>query len=443
VIPLLALIDELGDSEEFVFSVAQFVEVFLLLGKLGLAIIIGRYLLRYVMRLVVTFDHPQIFLTTALFTVVGSGILFEEIGLSMGLGAFIAGVLLADSEYRHQLEADIIPFKGLLLGLFFMAVGMSANIDIMTKLPLAVALVACCLVLVKGMILFPLGYLFNLRDAGPRRFSILLAQGGEFAFVLLTPALGNGLINQSDYDVLVVGVTLSMICTPLLFMLESTLRSRSENAAEGNQRPFDKVDDSHPDVFIAGFGRVGQIIGRVLQSRGIPFVAMDANPNWIDTIRLYGNKVYFGDLTRPDVLRSAGLANAKIFICAIGDVEASLKVAEQVRQHFPQVRYFARARNRQHALALRALGAEIFMRETLLSSLSMAESVLKALGFSKKQAKHTVSMFREHDENTLDQQYSVRNDEDAVIQLAKDSADQLRFLLETDAKKSGQEDQDQ
>jgi monovalent cation:proton antiporter-2 (CPA2) family protein len=432
VIPLLALIGMLSADEAFVFDSEQVVDMLRLIGTLVVALIACRYILRYLLRFVVSLRHPELFLATALFTVVGTGLLFENIGLSMGLGAFAAGVLLADSEFRHQLQADIVPFKGLLLGLFFMAVGMSADIGVLIANWQGVIFVAFLLVVGKWLLLLPLGYLFGLRDTGPRRFGILLAQGGEFAFVMLTPALNLGLIDSTTYDILVLGVTLSMFCTPFLFLAEYRWR-QSRNLAE-DERPYDTIPDQDPKVVVAGFGRFGQIIARVLHARGVPFVAIDADPEQVEFVRRYGNKVYYGDVSRFDVLRAAGIEKAEVFVCAIGDPEVSLRVARHLRREFPRLKVYARARNRQHAIALRAVGAQVIMRDTLLSSLQIAESVLTGLGFSDEDAEATVRIFKDHDEELLDRQYAVRDDEEAVFKHAKSAAEQLKYLFEEDTK---------
>jgi len=432
VIPLLALIEMLGDGDEFLFNMGQLLEVAELLVRFLALIIVGRYLLRYLLRFIASLRHSQLFLATALFILVGSGLVFEAVGLSMGLGAFTAGVLLADSEFRPQLEADILPFKGLLLGLFFIAVGMSANLALLLSDWPSVLFIVACLVVVKWIILVPLGYLFGLRETGPRRFGILLAQGGEFAFVLLTPALARGLVTEEIYDMLVLSVTLSMFCTPLLFLAESKWRKSRKHS--GSDEPFDVIDADEPRIIIAGFGRVGQIIARVLHARGIPFVAMDANPDQVAFVRRYGNEVYYGDASRPDVLEMAGLADAEIFICAISDQEASLSLVEYLRRHYPDLEVYARARNRTHEIELRALGAKIAVRDTLHSSLQVAENVLLGLGFTSSDARETVKIFRQHDAKTLDQQFEVRDDEDAVFKEVMEATRQLKYLFEQDRK---------
>lgn len=430
VIPLMALVGVLSSEEVFAFSWQQVMDFLLLLLKFGLAVFLGRLFLRYLLHAIASFRHTELFTATALFMVVGSGLLFEEIGLSMSLGAFTAGVLMADSEYRHQLEANIIPFKGLLLGLFFIAVGMSANLDVLVAKPLMILFVTVCLVLGKWLILMPIGYLFGLRDSHPRRLGILLAQGGEFAFVLLTPAVLSGLIEKQVYDMLVLSVTLSMICTPLLFFAEA--RWRASQNYEVQTRPFDEVEEITPRIIIAGFGRVGQIVARVLNSRGISFLALDSDPEQIDFVQRFGNKVYYGDACHLGFLEAAGIGRAEIFVCAIGDVDASMRIAEQVRGNYPDVKYYARARNRQHAMALRELGAKVFMRETFLSSLFIAEEVLKGIGLDDGDARNTVDLFKHHDEETLDQQYAIRDNEEELVQMTKESAEQLKYLFEKD-----------
>jgi monovalent cation:proton antiporter-2 (CPA2) family protein len=430
VIPLVALTSMLIDGQSPSLQQGQIVDFVLVLAKLGAVLVVGRYLLRYALRVIVAFRHRELLTAASLLLVIGSGLLFEQLGLSMGLGAFAAGVLMADSEYRHQLEADIIPFKGLLLGLFFIAVGMSVNTAVLFAEPVRIAVLTLGLVSIKWLIVYGLAWVFGLRDSSPIRLGILLAQGGEFAFVLLMPAFVGGLIQQELYQTLVLVVTLSMICTPLLFAAEASWRNSRLKAEP--EPEYDVIEAAANKILLVGFGRVGQIVARVLHSRNIPFVALDSDPKQIEFVRKFGNKVYYGDACRADILEAAGIGRAEIFVCAIGNIEDSMRIAEYVRKQHPDVKFFARARNRQHALALRALGADVFIRDTFLSSLSMAKSVLQGLGLSEAEARKTTDMFRQHDEQTLDKQFAVREDDEAVVQLAKDSQEQLKYLFEED-----------
>src|SRR5581483_2153888 len=345
------------------------------------------------------------------------------------LGAFLAGLLLADSEFRHELEANIEPFKGLLLGLFFISVGMSVDLSLIASQPLQVALAVVGLMLTKAAILFALGLVSGHGDEASRNLAVALSQGGEFAFVLFNLASVNQLMSTRTVDFLVVVVSLSMAVTPLVMRASDRLARRFSSASE---QAFDQIESSDNPVVIAGFGRVGQIVGRLLRVKNIAFTALDISPEQVETVRRFGNKVYYGDASRLDLLTAARVEQAKLFVLAIDDVEASLRTAAMVRRHFPRTRIIARARNRFHAYRLMDLGVELIERETLLSSLEMARQVLEALGTPPLQAQAPIDRFREHDARTLLRQHAVYDDETQLIQTSKEAAEELQGLFETD-----------
>jgi uncharacterized protein (DUF924 family)/voltage-gated potassium channel Kch len=322
-----------------------------------------------VLRIVAQVRVTEVFTAAALLTVVGTALLVNAVGLSMALGAFLAGVLLADSEFRHELEADIEPFKGLLLGLFFIAVGMSANLGLLTSDGLAVA----------GLTLGFLAVKLTRHSADSAlRLGFSMAAGGEFAFVLFGLASRQGIVGTALADTLVLAVTLSMVLGPLLLALYEAVGKRW--LPRGAARPFDAIEDTEPRVIIAGFGRFGQIVGRVLRARCVPFTALDASQTHIDFVRRFGNQVYYGDASRLDLLRAAGAERARVLVLAIDDVEASVRAAALVRAQFPALKVYARARSRQHAFQLMEAGVHWVIRETYVSSLEMAGVVLEALG---------------------------------------------------------------
>jgi glutathione-regulated potassium-efflux system ancillary protein KefC/glutathione-regulated potassium-efflux system protein KefB len=349
----------------------------------------------------------------------------------MGLGAFLAGMLLADSEYRHQLEADIAPFKGLLLGLFFIAVGMTANIALLAERWPSIVGVMFSLLLVKAIIIFVLGRIFGLSKARAGTLSMVLPQGGEFAFVLFAAAMSYQLISQTDAEFFILVVTLSMAATPLLFMFDEKILRRWLGSDE--TRHFDTISEEQNFVIIAGFGRVGQVIGRILAMRRIRFTAIDSSVDQVDIVRRFGNKVYYGEPHRLDILRAAKVEACTIIVVAIGDPEESLKTVQTIRTHFPLVRVYARARNRYHALRLMDLGVEFFLRDTLLSSLALSEAVLQGLGDTESQAAEAVKMFEEFDRTLLKRQQAVQHDESKFIQSAKEASEELRELFEQQA----------
>ncbi len=434
VIPALALIPLLagpvGEPGAMFAAGAKAVAV------LAAVLIGGRFLLRPVFRLVAEAKIPEIFVAAALLVVVGTAALMEFVGLSMTLGAFLAGVLLADSEYRHELQADIDPFKGLLLGLFFMAVGMSTDFHLLATRPLAIAAVVAGLMAIKAVVMFAIGLVARLGAETARRTAVALCQGGEFAFVLFGVASGIGLMDRETADLLVVAVTVSMVATPAALGVYD--RVVAPLFAPSETRPFDDIDERGNPVIIAGFGRFGQIVGRVLRSRGIPFTAIEISAAQVDFVARFGNKIYYGDASRLDLLRAAEAEKAKAFVLAIDDPEASIRTAETVRRHFPELPVFARARNRQHAFRLMDLNVTLLVRETLYSSLYLTEHILQSLGFSKEDAAQTVARFREHDEATLQAQHAIYTDEKKLIQTAKEAASELKTLFEADSEKAAE-----
>ncbi len=410
----------------------------LALGKLALAIggVIagGRYLLRPVLRAVAGTRQTEVFTAATLLIVVGVALIVNRVGLSMSLGAFLAGVLLADSEYRHELEADIEPFKGLLLGLFFIAVGMSANLGLLAREPGSLLLLTLGFMLLKLVAVAGVGLLLGQAKQSAWRLGLSLAAGGEFAFVLFALAAKQGVFDAEMADRLVLAVTISMMLGPLLMVGMDTLIQRFFTPAD--TRPFDDIEDRAGQVLIAGFGRFGQIVGRVLRGRRIPFTALDSNPGNIDFLRRFGSVVYYGDASRLDMLRAAGAEHARVFVLAIDDVEASVRTAELVMKHFPHLRLLARARSRQHAFRLMELGVREVVRETYASSLEMAADVLATLGESSSGARATVRRFRTHDEETLQRQFAVRGDDSKLIATTQEAARQLQSLFEADAQEA-------
>ena len=400
-------------------------------AAIALTVGVGRHLLRPVLRIVASTRAQEAFTAAALLVVLGTALLFQATGLSMALGAFIAGVLLADSEYRHELEADIEPFKGLLLGLFFIAVGMSANLGVLADAPGRVLLLTCAYLAVKGLAIFVAARVTRHDVATAHRLAVALAGGGEFAFVLFTLATRGRLIDPETADLLVILVTVSLVLAPLLIAGADALARRF--APPAPPPAYDTIEGEEPRVLIAGFGRFGQIVARVLSARRIRFTALEISQAQVDFVRRFGNKLYYGDATRLDVLRAAGAGHAEVLVLAIDDVEASLRTAEQARRHFPQLRVLARARNRQHAFRLMAAGVTEIWRETYASSLELAEGTLVALGTEPATAASQVRRFRAHDEETLRQQAAIGGDEEKLIATVQASARQLEKLFEADA----------
>ena len=430
VIPLIAVLPLLapgssGTESGWMLALKGF-------GAIAFVVIVSRLVTRPALKFIARYGGREVFTAAALLVVIVAALVMEAIGLSMSLGAFLAGVLLADSEFRHELEADVEPFKGLLLGLFFIAVGMSANLTLLMAQPVAVLAAAIGLIAVKGAIVYAVARASGSANADAQRLAIWLAQGGEFAFVLFAAARTQGILDAPAAQFLVLAVTVSMLLAPLTFLAhERWLASRQDKEAEPE---FDTIDGPGNPVIIAGYGRYGQVVSRVLRMAGIPFTAIEKDYQQVDFVRRFGNKVYYGDATRLELLESARARDAKLFVLAIDDVEASIKVAALVRRHFPNLPIVARARNRVHLFRLRDLDVKVIERETFLSSLDTARLALVQIGLSAAKAERAVALFRQHDVALLDKQYAVRQDEQQVIQTSAQASAQLQELFEADAK---------
>src|ERR1700693_1279783 len=388
----------------------------------------GRYVLRPMLRIVAKTRVTEAFTAAGLLVVIGTALLVSQVGLSMSLGAFLAGVLLADSEFRHELEANIEPFKGLLLGLFFITVGMSANLSLVREKPLQILGLTLGFMLLKVGILWAIGRVSRLSATASRGLAFSLPSGGEFAFVLFGLAASLGIMDTETAELLVLVVTASMILSPVFLILHDAMF----NLTEPDDRPFDTPIELYPKVIIAGFGRFGQIVGRILRAKKIAFTALEASQTQVDFLRRFGNQIFYGDASRLELLRAAPAENAAHLVVVMHDVEASIRTVELVRKHFPHLTILARARNRQHAFRLLDLGVHYNIRETLGSSLELSEEVLKALALSNLKAHETVQRFRAHDEASLLRQHAVKDDEKKLIQTGRESAAQLLELFETD-----------
>lgn len=423
VIPLLALIPLFGTGKSTALTHPA-----VGLGLLLVVAVVGRPLLDTLFRHVARVNSREMFTAAALVTVLGLALMMQAGGLSMSLGAFVAGVLLADSEFRHELEASIAPFQGLLLGLFFMAVGMSTNLGLLVKFPMQILGLTAGLILVKVVVLYVLRRLVGGAAGEARMLALALAQGGEFAFVLFDAAQSFRVLGEVQADKLTLVVALSMAASPLLLLIGDRL-ARAEKSRQPS-RAFDDMPDESSEVVIAGFGRVGQIIGRLLLARGVSFTALDADAGQVDTMRRFGLKVFYGDAAHLDLLHAAQLGQAKVFVLAIDDVEASLRTAELVRRHFPHVQIVARARNRFHASRLMDLGIERQIRETLPSSLEMAKWTLELLHEPPALAEQMVNRFARHDAAVLARQQAISHDESKLIQSSLEAREELTQILE-------------
>jgi monovalent cation:proton antiporter-2 (CPA2) family protein len=431
VMPVLAILPLLGTT-----AAGQDLSQTLLAAGKGLAVLAllvfgGGYVLRPLLRIVAQTKVSEAFTAAALLVVIGTALIMSAVGLSMALGAFVAGLLLADSEYRHELEADIEPFKGLLLGLFFMSVGMTANVGLLLERPGQILGIVAAFMTVKLVVLWAIARATKHTPESTRGLAFALPQAGEFGFVLFSLAVADGVMDRQLAQTLVIVVTISMILSPLLMSLQTQVIE--PRLGKKPEREFDAIDSADGRVIIAGFGRVGQIVGRVLRTRRIQFTALEASVAQVDFVRRFGSKVYYGDASRLELLQAAGAARAEVIVLAIDDAEASLRMTALLRKHFPKLKVMARARNRQHALRLMDEGVRYQIRETYLSSLDLAQHTLEALGLSRADALESIRRFDAHDKKTLQLQREVRDDEQKLIQTAQQAARELEQLFEADA----------
>jgi monovalent cation:proton antiporter-2 (CPA2) family protein len=425
IIPFLALLPLLAGGEGASRADA-WQDALLFIAVLAAVIGLGRYALRPVFRVLAATNTPEVFTAAALLTVLGFALAMDMAGMSMSLGAFMAGVLLADSEYRHELQADIEPFKGLLLGLFFIAVGMSANLGLLTSKPFVVLGIVAGLLAIKAAVLYGVGRFFELPNDSARALAVGAAQGGEFAFVLFSAAVAANVMPRELADLLVVAVTISMMATPPLYALQARWRQKPE------ERPYDKIETAENPVIIAGFGPFGQIVARALRVRRIGFTVLEKNPERVDFVRRFGNRIFYGDASRLDLLKAAHADKARFFVLTIPKLEESMQIAETVHRHFPHLRIYAVAVDRNHAMHLMDLGVRSVIRRSYFSSLEMSRGLLMDMGDSEARAAETIHRFRKHDEATLLRQQAVFRDEQKLIQTSKDAARELEQLFEAD-----------
>jgi monovalent cation:proton antiporter-2 (CPA2) family protein len=450
VIPILALLPLLAIKPDAVQSLlthpVQFVaaggaepsaalppglQALVVIGTVGGIIFAGRFLMRPVFRFIADTHLQEIFTATALLLVIGIALAMQKIGLSPALGTFVAGVVLAENEYRHQLETDIAPFKSLLLGLFFISVGASIDFSLLIQQPSLILGLVAGLAIAKFAVLVALGNFFRLELSQTLLFGFALAQGGEFGFVLFSFATQNDVLPIEIAKPLVVAVALSMALSPLLMMVNEIIVQPLFQIAE-MEREADDIDDSENPVIIAGFGRFGQIPGRLLKANGFNITVLDHNPGQIELLRKFGWKVFYGDASRLDLLRAAGAEQAKLIIVAIDDRDKILETVETIHKHFPDVKVLARAIDRRHAYELIRQGADVIQRETFGSALETGVEALKMLGMRAFKAHRAAQMFKQHDEDALQELAQMEGDETVAIARARQLANQLEDLLQSD-----------
>ncbi len=428
-IPILAIVPLLGEGG-MQTDIPLWLAVLRVVGVVLAVIVGGHFLLRPVLRAMAGTKIPELFTAGALLIVTGMALAMASIGISMALGAFLAGMLLANSEYRHELEADIEPFKGLLLGLFFIAVGMGLNLKLIVEQPVSIFAFVIALLGAKALAIYALGRAWRLGRNASKDLAVSIAQGGEFAFVIFGAAVTAGAMTAMQNELLVLVVSLSMALSPVFAIINDRLTAMFKPKTEA---VYEQMPDEESPVIIAGFGRFGQIFGRMLAARKIRFTALDISSDQVDFVKRFGNKVYYGDASRVDLLRAAKADAAKIFVLALDDVDASIRTAEAVIKNFPHLKIYARARNRQHAYRLMDLGITLIQRETFLSALDLARDMLLGLGMSRMDADHTMRTFRDHDERRLFEHYTHHNDLQKMQDLAKVGNKELEEMFERDA----------
>ncbi|KAA9354792.1 monovalent cation:proton antiporter-2 (CPA2) family protein [Larkinella humicola] len=396
-------------------------------------VLMGRYVMQPVFRIIARTGMREVFIATALLMVAGISVLMEMVGLSPALGAFVAGVVLANSEYKHELESDIDPFKGLLLGLFFISVGAAINFELIAENPLLVVGIVLAVMVAKALVLAVLGKVFRLKTDQNLLFSLGLCQVGEFAFVLFSFASQNGILAKETVDLMTAVVAISMGLTPLVFLANERLLLPRLGTKEVAEKEQDTIDEKNA-VIVAGFGRYGNIVGRFLRANNIGTTVLDFDSDRVDTLRKLGMKVYYGDASRYDLLKSAGAEDAKLMIIALDSAEKSLELVETVKKHFPHLKVLVRASDREDTYDLMDAGLTHIYRETVDSSLRMGVDAMTLLGFRAYQSQRAARLFLKHDEKALAGLAAVRHDRKQYFSSARQRIRELEDLLSSDEK---------
>lgn len=429
VIPMLAIIPllgggDMGDSGNLFFDTVK------VLGVIGLVVIGGHYLTEPIFRIIARTHMREMFIAFSLLLIIGIALMMDMVGMSMALGSFLAGVLLAESEFRHELEVEIEPFKGLLMGLFFIAIGMSINFGLLIEHPGIILGLVLLLVVIKILVLFLMAKLFHFPISQYSLFGIVLSQGGEFAFVLFAVAGDIGVLPKELIDPIIVVVAISMATTPLLLIFnEYYIEPRFAHLTPAREQ--DKVEDQQHPVIIAGFGRFGRVVGRLLHANRIPTTILDHEPDKIDDARTYGYQVYYGDATKPALLHSAGADSAEMMIVCVDDPEMALDVIDMAQKHFPHLTILSRAYDMGHAFELLDRGVKLFQREMLSSAMVLGEKALIELGYGAYDAHEATKKFADHDRSLFQQLYR----EEALekrISISQQARDELAKTLAGD-----------
>ena len=441
VIPLLAIesVNSLTTSENshadsWVSNLSVIEQTGVILLAIAGIILVGIYLIRPIFRIIAKTGLREIFTAAALLLVIGIAILMTNVGLSPALGTFLAGVVLAGSEYRHELESDIDPFKGLLLGLFFIAVGASIDFNLIAANPLFILGLVICLIVIKFLVLFILGKFYKMGLDNNFLFSFALAQGGEFAFVLFSFSVQNNVLSSEVANPLIAVVALSMAVTPLLMLINEKILQPKIGTKESDQKSADEIDEEN-SVIIAGFGRFGSVVGRFLRANGITPTVLDIDADNVDLLRRLGLKVFYGDASRHDLLHSAGAEKAKLIIVAVDESQKTIEIVETIKKHFPHLRILARANSWRNAYQLLEMNVEKVYLETFDTSIRLGVDALRALGLRAYQTYRNAKQFRKHDYETLEYLATVHKDKKEFIRSAKQRIQDLEQLILSEAKR--------
>jgi monovalent cation:H+ antiporter-2, CPA2 family len=450
VIPMLAVLPmlaidaashgghESGHESTWVSGLPGWGQALVVLGAVAGIVLVGLFVARHIFRFIARARLPEVFTAAALLLVIGVALLMTQIGLSPALGTFVAGVVLANNEYRHELESDIEPFKGLLLGVFFIAVGASIDFQLIKSRPNDIAALVGALLAVKFVILFILGRFFHLGLDQNLIFAFALAQGGEFAYVLFSFATQNGVISTEVASPLVAAVALSMPLTPLLLALNERLILPRFGTSEKARGKADTIEEENP-VLIAGFGDFGSVVGRLLIANRIGTTVLEYDSDHVETLRKLGFKVYYGDASRRDLLAAAGAEKARIIVIAIDEHEHIMALVKTVQKHFPNLEIMARANGRTEAYELLDAGVAHVYRDTLDTSLRMGIDTLRALGFRGLQARRAAKLLHRHDEASLHELGKMRHDEHRYLTTARERIRDLEETLLAELESKGEE----
>lgn len=436
IIPVLAAFGAPADLSETALNnidgvpaLPGYLQLLIIIGAMSTIVIIGRFAARYVFRFIAETGLHEVFVAMALLMVIGIALAMDAIGLSPALGTFAAGVVLADNEYRHELETTIDPFKGLLLGLFFISVGASINFHLLVQEPLTIVQFLLLLVSIKFVILLFLGRVFRLKKGFEFLFAFLLAQASEFSFVLISFSKQNKLLDEHTSAIMLLIVTLSMAISPLLLIMNDKLVSPIL-ARWQNKQEYDNIEEEESPVILAGFGRFGLAIGRILLANGFKVTIIDNNPTNVETLRKYGFKLFFGEVTRPTMLEKAGIKNARLLILSMAEHDEALKVAKFIREKHPHVKVLARARDIFHMFEYYNIDVKTVQREMFDSAAELSTQALIQLGFSNYEAYRATRTFKHHEEQIIEELYQHwQEDHGKFIQETRRFSEQVAETL--------------